>query len=210
MENTWCLYLNVKSRIYDNHTELTLTVHDTHAAKQRRWEVPAPQLQHTPLTLSLQGLLGVLLGEGEADRLRLLLTLSQIHPPSLAPQVLRLTPRSTLPTKLWARSSGEIVSRAVGSERDGYSSSWGRTRQCREDRQLPGLKPPPPPAAPLPPLPSQLSSSEGADKKVVQNIILAAEWAWAVQWEQAWMETPRKILIKQMKWMQICGSRNVC
>lgn len=44
-----------------------------------------PQLQHIPLTLSLHGLLGVLLGEGEADRLRRLLTLSHMQLPSLAP-----------------------------------------------------------------------------------------------------------------------------
>ncbi|TMS02966.1 hypothetical protein E3U43_020946 [Larimichthys crocea] len=55
---------------------------------------------HIPLTLSQQGLLGVLLGEGEHDRLRRLVTLSQMHPRSLAPQVVKLTSRSILPTNL--------------------------------------------------------------------------------------------------------------
>lgn len=59
-----------------------------------------PQRQHVPLTLSLQGLWGALLGEGEADRLRRLLTRSQMHPPSLAPQALALMPRSILLTRL--------------------------------------------------------------------------------------------------------------
>lgn len=141
------------------------------------WTIPhccALYVQHIPLTISLQGLLGVLLGEGEAERLRCLLTLSQMHPPSLSLQVVIPTSTSISPTKFCARSFGQTESRAVGLERDGYSSSWGRTRQCREDRQVLGPKPPPPPT-------SQLSSSEGADRKVVQNIILADGWAWAMK-----------------------------
>lgn len=78
--------------------------------------------------------------------------------------------------------------------------------QCKEDRQLPGLKPPPPAAPPAPP-PSHPSSSEGADRKVVQNIIVNADWAWAIRREQA--QTPRKSLVrKKMIWMQFCGFRN--
>lgn len=152
-----------------------------------------PRLYHIPLTLSQQGLLGVLLGEGEHDRLRRLVTLSQMHPRSLAPQVVKLTSRSILPTNLWARSWGQTESRAVRSDRGGYSSSCGRTRQCKVERQLPGLKLPPPTAPPLPLLPSQLRSSEGVDRNVVQNIIIKADWAWAIWRKQAPMETPRKI-----------------
>lgn len=128
-------------------------------------------MKDIPPTRLLQGLLGVLLGEGDADRLRRLLRLSQIHLLLLALQVVTLMSTSTLSTKLQARSSEQMESRAVGSERDGYSSSWGRTRQCKEDKQLPGLSPPPPIVAPLPEA-SQLSSSEGAERKVVQNIIV--------------------------------------
>lgn len=142
-----------------------------------------PQLEDIPPTRLLQGLLWVLLGEGEADRLRRLLKLSQIHPPLLVPQVVTPMSTSTLSTKLQARSSEQMESLAVGSESDGYSSSWGRTRQCREDRQLPGLNPPPPIVAPLP-APSQLSSSEGAERKVVQNIIVAAGLAWKTRRER--------------------------
>lgn len=181
----------------------------THAAKQHGLQIntehiessfitikvpPKPQPWHIPLTLSLQGLLGVLLGEGEAERLRRLLTLSQMHPPCLAPQVVMLTSRSILPTKLWARSLEQMESRVVGSERGGYSSSCGRTRQCKDDRQLPGPKPPLPAGAapPPPPPPSQLSSSEGADRKVVQNIIVAPDWTWASEQKLKWRQQ-RKI-----------------
>lgn len=133
---------------------------------------------HIPFTHWLQALFeGVLLGEGETERLRRLLTLSQMHPSFLSPQEATPTSRSTLPTNLCAPSLGQTERRAAVSDRTGFSSSWGRTRQCREERQLPGPKSTPP-TSPPPPLPSQLRSSEGADKKVVQNIIVAAEWAW--------------------------------
>lgn len=201
-----CLYINVKNWIND-WTQVTQTGSTTHMQPNNmdfnstmrsvalpQQLLPVPQLYHIPLTLALQGLFGVLLGEGEADRLRRLLTLSQMHPSFLSPQVVIPTSRSILPTNLWARSVGQMESRVVGSDRAGLSSSCGRTRQCKEERQLPGPKPPSPTSPPPPPpLPSQLRSSEGADKKVVQNIIVAADWAWAIRWQQAQMETPGKI-----------------
>lgn len=135
---------------------------------------------HVPFTHWLQALFGgVLLGEGEAERLRRLLTLSQMHPSFLWPHDATPASRSILPTNLRAPSLGQTESRAVVSGRTGFSSSWGRTRQCREERQLPGPKSAPPTSPPPPP--SQLRSSEGADKKVVQNIMVAAEWAWVAR-----------------------------
>lgn len=137
--------------------------------------IPPPQMYHVPLTFTLQGLLGVLLGDGEADRLRRLLTLSQIHPLSFFPLVVIPTSSSILPTNWWACPVGYMETRVLGSDRAGFSSSCGRTMQCKEERQLPELRPPP--ATSPPPPPSQLRSSAGADRKVVQNIIAAAEWA---------------------------------
>lgn len=134
-------------------------------------------LSPIPLEFSLQGLWEFWLGD--AERLRRRLTLSQMHLPPPDLQGLRLTSSSILPTKLQARSSVQRERRAAGSERGGYSSSWGRTRQCREDRQH-GPRPPPPTvvaAAGAPP-PSQLSSSEGVERKVVQNIMVDEASAW--------------------------------
>lgn len=59
---------------------------------------PASQLHHIPLELSLQEFFEVLLGEGEADLLHRLLTLSQMHPASLSPHAVTL--RSNLLTIL--------------------------------------------------------------------------------------------------------------
>lgn len=74
-----------------------------------------------------------------------------------------LTSSSISPTTLQAWSPWRSERRLVGSEGGAYSSSWGRIRQWRVERHPPGsIAPPPPPSD---------RSSEGEDRKVVQNII---------------------------------------
>lgn len=148
-----------------------------HGQKLKTSQKASSHLPSLPLTLWLHGLLGVLLGEGEAERLRRLLTRSQRQPSCLAAEEAPPTPSSTLLLSFGAPSLRQADKRASVSESEGtgLSSSWGRTRQCREERQLPGPKSGPL-SPPSPPPLSQLCSSEGADKKVVQNIILADQW----------------------------------
>lgn len=72
-------------------------------------------------------------------------------------------------SSLWRLESGLLFlleSASFSCDGDESSSSCGKTRQCRVDRQLPD------PKCPNGKVPSQLGSSAGADRNVVQNIMM--------------------------------------